>query len=326
MTLPCVPPWIEPTVITTGSIGLFSRETTVCSASTMREARTTGSTVLCGIAACPPRPKTVIVTASDIDRKAAGMIADRPRRHRVVVVQRQRDVRPREAGEQAVVQDRQRPAAPLFGRLGEQHQRPVPRVPVFGHHPRGPAPGRHVDVVAARVHDVRGLPAGVGYDRLARERQPCLLLDRERVELGAQHHGRTVAVLQDGHDARAADARRHVVSQRGGPRRQQPGRARLLERQLGMAVQVDVQGFDVRVDRVDVGFAGAGPRGAAGLRHGRGGAERRQEGERDEEPTHRPHPRRLKNWTARSCRSAAARVLKVPRLRRRPVFGSFFRE
>jgi hypothetical protein len=38
------------------------------------------------------------------------------------------------------------------------------------------------------------------------------------------------------------------------------------------------------------------------------------------------HPRRLKYWTARSCFSAAARVLKVPRLRRLPVLGSFFRE
>jgi len=33
---------------------------------------TTGSTVLCGIAACPPRPYTVIVTASDIERKKPG--------------------------------------------------------------------------------------------------------------------------------------------------------------------------------------------------------------------------------------------------------------
>src|SRR6185436_9349399 len=37
-------------------------------------------------------------------------------------------------------------------------------------------------------------------------------------------------------------------------------------------------------------------------------------------------PRRLKNCTARSCFSAAARVLNVPRLRRRPVFGLSFLE
>src|SRR4026209_38801 len=36
-------------------------------------------------------------------------------------------------------------------------------------------------------------------------------------------------------------------------------------------------------------------------------------------------PPRLKNCAARSCFKAAARVLKVPRLRRCPVRGSFFR-
>ena len=34
----------------------------------------------------------------------------------------------------------------------------------------------------------------------------------------------------------------------------------------------------------------------------------------------------LKNWIARSCRSAAARLANVPRFRRRPVRGSFLRE
>jgi len=38
------------------------------------------------------------------------------------------------------------------------------------------------------------------------------------------------------------------------------------------------------------------------------------------------YPRRLKNCTARSCRSASVSVLKVPRLRRLPVFGFFFLE
>jgi hypothetical protein len=37
-------------------------------------------------------------------------------------------------------------------------------------------------------------------------------------------------------------------------------------------------------------------------------------------------PPRLKNCTARSCFTAAARVLKVPKFRRLPVFGLIFRE
>ena len=35
---------------------------------------------------------------------------------------------------------------------------------------------------------------------------------------------------------------------------------------------------------------------------------------------------RLKNWTSRSCCSAALRVLNVPKFRLRPVFASFLRE
>jgi hypothetical protein len=38
------------------------------------------------------------------------------------------------------------------------------------------------------------------------------------------------------------------------------------------------------------------------------------------------HPCRLKNWTARSCFSAAARVANVPRLRRLLVLGFGLRE
>jgi hypothetical protein len=38
------------------------------------------------------------------------------------------------------------------------------------------------------------------------------------------------------------------------------------------------------------------------------------------------HPLRLKYCTARSCFSAAARVLKMPRFRRVPVLGFFLRE
>jgi hypothetical protein len=34
----------------------------------------------------------------------------------------------------------------------------------------------------------------------------------------------------------------------------------------------------------------------------------------------------LKNWTARSCFSAAAREEKVPKFRRLPVFAFFLRE
>ncbi|MNT51465.1 hypothetical protein D3C72_1884310 [compost metagenome] len=67
--LACVPPWMLPTVMTTGSIGLFSRETRVCNASTMRAAMTTGSRVSCGAAPWPPWPYTVMLMVSAAARK-----------------------------------------------------------------------------------------------------------------------------------------------------------------------------------------------------------------------------------------------------------------
>jgi hypothetical protein len=41
------------------------------------------------------------------------------------------------------------------------------------------------------------------------------------------------------------------------------------------------------------------------------------------EEIHPAFGRRLKNWTSRSCFTAAARVANVPRLRRLPVLGFF---
>jgi hypothetical protein len=69
MMLATVPPWMLPTVITAGSIGLFSRDTIVCKPRIVRAAITMGSTVVWGAAACPPRPKIVISIVSAEARK-----------------------------------------------------------------------------------------------------------------------------------------------------------------------------------------------------------------------------------------------------------------
>ena len=53
-----------PTVMTAASNGETSRETIVCSASTVRAAMTTGSTVASGRAPWPPAPKIVMRTMS----------------------------------------------------------------------------------------------------------------------------------------------------------------------------------------------------------------------------------------------------------------------
>ena len=59
-------------------------------------------------------------------------------------------------------------------------------------------------------------------------------------------------------------------------------RLRLLERELRIAVEVDVQRFDVRIDRVDLGQRWSGPGRAAGLRRQRGGGE--DDGESEAQP------------------------------------------
>ena len=67
MTLLFVPAWMLPTVSTAVSPGATSRETTVCSRTTIIAASTTGSTAACGIEPCAPRPCTVIRMLSAAD-------------------------------------------------------------------------------------------------------------------------------------------------------------------------------------------------------------------------------------------------------------------
>ena len=207
------------------------------------------------------------------------MVANRAGRHRVVVVQRQREVRAGETGEQAVLQHRRRAAAALFGRLADHHERALPAVAVFGHQARRARPRRHVNVVPARVHHRRRLSAGVPHDDRAGKRQAGLLFDRERVELGAKHDGRPGAILHDRDDARAADAGRDVEAEGFRARGQFRRGLRFLKRQLWMLMKVDVQRVDVRIDGVDFQRRRRRPGRAArlGLRSGR--AERDDDGE-----------------------------------------------
>lgn len=67
-----------PTVSTAGSVGAISRATTVCSRTTMSAARTTGSTVFCGIDPCPPRPYTVMRTLSALESTGPGRVSTVP--------------------------------------------------------------------------------------------------------------------------------------------------------------------------------------------------------------------------------------------------------
>lgn len=64
MMLALAPAASEPTVSTANSPGSTSRETTVCRRKTIDDANTTGSTAVCGIDPCAPRPWIVILSES----------------------------------------------------------------------------------------------------------------------------------------------------------------------------------------------------------------------------------------------------------------------
>ncbi len=72
MTLGPLPAWMLPTVSTAGVVAASSRETTVCSRTTIMAAATTGSTAACGMEPCAPRPWTVTRRLSAADRKEPG--------------------------------------------------------------------------------------------------------------------------------------------------------------------------------------------------------------------------------------------------------------
>ena len=60
MTLAASPATMLPTVITAASSGSTLRDTMLCNAVVICAATSTGSMALCGIAPCPPQPRTVI--------------------------------------------------------------------------------------------------------------------------------------------------------------------------------------------------------------------------------------------------------------------------
>ena len=108
------------------------------------------------------RPGAMAAGAEDRDadgvavaQHRTGAIPDQAGGVAGVVVHRERIVRPREAGEQAVVDHPLRAAQRFLGRLAHQHERAGPPGAIPGHDARGRHPRGHVEVVAARVHHAR---------------------------------------------------------------------------------------------------------------------------------------------------------------------------
>jgi hypothetical protein len=123
---------------------------------------------------------------------------------------------------------------------------------------------RRLDV----AQDLRGR-AGIG--------QAGLLRQGQGIELGAHHHGRARPVPVEGDDAGLADAFGHLVAQRPHLRGEPGRRARLLKAELGMAVDVLVERFDVGILGIEAAIDDSARAGDVG-----GTGRLRQRGRKDE--------------------------------------------
>jgi hypothetical protein len=152
-----------------------------------------------GRAAAPLRLRRVGGGAGELDRQAARGAGEDPRAEHHPpelvagkIVRRQRDVGA-QPGEGRIGDHGRRPLAGFLGGLEEDHEAAALRLPA-GERPRHSDGDGHVAVVPALVGDPAG-PGGV-----VRHRR---VLDRQRVRVGAQQHGRAVLASVEG--------RRHAV-------------------------------------------------------------------------------------------------------------------
>ena len=122
-------------------------------------------------------------------------------------MQRHREIGPREAAEQAVVEHRPGPCPAFLGRLADEHERARPLVAMLGQIAGDADQVRHVHVVAAGVHHADRRAAFVLRAHFRRVRQAGFLGDGQRIQIGPQHQRLARAVLQHADDAVAADVR-----------------------------------------------------------------------------------------------------------------------
>jgi hypothetical protein len=150
-------------------------------------------------------------------------------------------IRFREPFEQPVVDHGLRAFRRLLARLKDRHDGPAPRRPGLGEQFGGAGEPGHVHVVAAHVPDGDGVSVAILRGDLAGIGKPGRFLDGQRVHVGAQHHGRSLAVPEQADHAGLPDACRDFVAGRTKTVCRQSRRARLLHRQLGVRMHILVE-------------------------------------------------------------------------------------
>ena len=160
------------------SIGSTLRDTSVCSARISCAATTTGSTDLCGIAACPPAPSMVISNlslAAMMPPARMPKLPERQARHVVHAI----DLFDAEALHQPIVDHRLAAGPAFFGRLEDQHRGAI-EIARLGEILGSPQQHRRVPVMPAGMHVAR---------HRARIGLAGPLVDRQRIHVGAQTNG-----------------------------------------------------------------------------------------------------------------------------------------
>ena len=205
----------------------------------------------------------------DVGQRIAGHQPDAAGGQRGIGVQRQDHLGPREPLVETAGQHRPRPGTALLGRLADHHQGPRPLLPPHRQHRCRAEKRGHVQIVAAGVHGEDLFAALGSLPRAAGPGQAGPLLDRQAVEIGANHHGRAVAVREHRHQPVGDPALDAVLSHLLGdleaefaqPRGDEAGGLALEVGDLRVGVQAAVgveQRRQLGVDRVGQPSGGCG--------------------------------------------------------------------
>ena len=130
--------------------------------------------------------------------------------------------------------------------MRDEHQRAAPLVLQSNQRLRRADPIGHVDVVAATVCHKRLATVPFGLDATG-IRKIGFLFHRQRVELGAHHDSRAVAVAVDGDEAGPANLFGHLEAERAHFGSQLCRGLHLLEGKFGMGVQILVERVELRI-------------------------------------------------------------------------------
>ncbi len=250
--------------MTAGSVGASSRETMVCTRED--EARGDHDGIDGGLR---HRAMTALAVESDVDgvgvrERVAGDEPDLSGRNAAVVVNGKSIVGLGEAREEAILEHGGSAGADLFGRLSDEHESAMPAVASVAHERGGADQAGHVNVVPAGVHDGNVVAGGVFGDDVARVGQAGVFVHRKSVEFGAQHDHWAVAVLQDADNAGATDSGGDFESELTEGVGKFGGGVHFVQREFGIAMKIEIQGFDAWVDSVDVSLGEVLSRGGKG--------------------------------------------------------------